>query len=126
VDIAAINGIPIIGHQGRGSITEMAIRRLALLQGNARPHQIISLMTIAGIDNTMSLPDHADHIHVGFHPLYGSSAATAKQYNSALKPGQWIKLINRLAQIDNPVVPVKPSKYSIKVSKHSGHQREGD
>jgi murein DD-endopeptidase MepM/ murein hydrolase activator NlpD len=127
VDIAAINGVPITGHQGRGSITEMAIRRLGLLQGNARPHQIISLMTIPGLDNTMSLPDHYNHIHVGFHPLYGSSPGTARQYNAVLKPGQWIHLINRLGQIDNPVVPVKPSKYSIKVSKgSSGHLRAGD
>ena len=28
-----------------------------------------------------------------------------------LKPGQWIKLIDRLSEIDNPVVPIKPSKY---------------
>jgi hypothetical protein len=31
-----------------------------------KPHQIISLMTFDGTDNTLSLPDHNDHIHVGF------------------------------------------------------------
>ena len=36
-----------------------------------KPHQIISLMTFDGADNTLSLPDHADHIHVGFQPLDG-------------------------------------------------------
>ena len=75
VDIAAINGIPILGHQGPGSITDITIRRLLTLQGTMKPHQIISLMTFHGADNTLSLPDHDDHIHVGFHPLYGTNAS---------------------------------------------------
>ena len=40
-----------------------------------KPHQIISLMTFKGADNTLSLSDHDDHIHVGFHPLYGAREA---------------------------------------------------
>jgi murein DD-endopeptidase MepM/ murein hydrolase activator NlpD len=106
VDIAKINGIPIIGHQGEGSITDITIRRLLTLQGTMKPHQIISLMTYAGADNTLSLPDHADHIHVGFHPLYGTNAKLARQLNAVLKPGQWIKLIDRIGEIDNPVLRV--------------------
>jgi murein DD-endopeptidase MepM/ murein hydrolase activator NlpD len=117
VDIAAINGIPIIGHQGEGSITDMTIRRLLTLQGTMKPHQIISLMTFDGADNTMSLPDHADHIHLGFRPLYGTDSKLGRQLNSALKPKQWIKLINRLGDIDNPKVLTTPSKYSIDVPK---------
>ena len=73
VDIAAINGIPILGHQGAGSITEMTIQRLLTLQGTMKPHQIISLMTFPGTDNTLALADHDDHIHVGFRPLYGAN-----------------------------------------------------
>jgi hypothetical protein len=69
VDIAAINGIPIFGHQGAGSVTEATIRELLTLRGAMAPHQIISLMTFAGADNTLALGDHADHIHVGFRPL---------------------------------------------------------
>ena len=42
-----------------------------------KPHQIISLMTFDGADNTLSLPDHNDHIHVGFQPLYGANAKPA-------------------------------------------------
>jgi Transglycosylase SLT domain/Peptidase family M23 len=101
VDIAAINGIPILGHQGKGSITELTIQRLLTLQGTMKPHQIISLMTFDGADNTLSLPDHADHIHVGFHALYGT---TVEQVDAILKPKQWIKLIDRLGEIDNPTV----------------------
>jgi membrane-bound lytic murein transglycosylase B len=69
VDITAINGVPILGNQGPGSIAEATIRELLTLRGAERPHQIISLMTFADADNTMALPDHANHIHVGFAPL---------------------------------------------------------
>jgi soluble lytic murein transglycosylase-like protein len=66
VDIAAVDGIPILGHQGGGSIAEEIVYRLLDLQGLNRPAQIITLMTVDGAPNTLSLPDHDDHIHVGF------------------------------------------------------------
>jgi hypothetical protein len=116
VDIAKINGIPILGHQGAGSITDITVRRLLTLQGTMKPHQIISLMTYAGADNVMSLPDHDDHIHVGFRPLYGTNSKLARQLNSVLKPGQWIKLISRIGSIDNPNVLTQPSKYALKAT----------
>jgi hypothetical protein len=115
VDIAMINGIPILGHQGPGSIADITIRRLLTLQGTMRPHQIISLMTYPGTDNTLALPDHADHIHVGFHPEYAPGTPAAKELAAALKPSQWVKLIDRLGQIENPTVARKPSKYAITV-----------
>jgi hypothetical protein len=115
VDIAKINGIPILGHQGEGSITDITIRRLLTLQGTSKPHQIISLMTYQGIDNTLALPDHADHIHVGYHPEYLPGTPDARQLDSVLKPTQWIKLISRIGEIANPKVSLKPSKYAIRV-----------
>jgi hypothetical protein len=115
VDIAAINGISIYGHQGPGSITDITIQRLLTLQGTMKPHQIISLMTFDGADNTLAMADHADHIHVGWRPLYGENKEAARQINAILKPKQWIKLIDRLSEIDNPTVPLEPSKYSVKV-----------
>jgi hypothetical protein len=117
VDIAAVNGIPILGNQGKGSITDMTIQRLLTLQGNMKPHQIISLMTPAdfgGADNVMALSDHDDHIHVGFHPMYNTANG-----EGALKANQWLKLIDRLNNIDNPTVPTKPSKDAIPVKKGS-------
>jgi murein DD-endopeptidase MepM/ murein hydrolase activator NlpD len=115
VDIAAINGIPILGHQGPGSITDITIRRLLTLQGTMKPHQIISLMSFDGADNTLALPDHADHIHVGFQPLYGENSKLGRQLNSVLAPDQWSKLMDRIGKIDNPQVLTSPSKYSIEV-----------
>jgi murein DD-endopeptidase MepM/ murein hydrolase activator NlpD len=126
VDIAKINGIPILGHQGPGSITDITIRRLLTLQGTMKPHQIISLMTFDGADNTLSLPDHADHIHLGFQPLFGANDKLGHQLNSALKPGQWIKLIDRLGKIENPAVPIKPSKYALKVPKRASKAHVGE
>nr|MDQ4041709.1 lytic murein transglycosylase [Actinomycetota bacterium] len=120
VDIAAVNGISILGHQGRGSITDITIRRLLTLQGNLRPAQIISLMKYEGHDNTLVMSDHHDHIHVGWTPSYGDNAA---RYHAALKPRQWIKLIDRLNEIDNPRVSHKPSKASIPVRRTSRAHR---
>ncbi len=96
VDIAAINGTPINGHQGPGSITDKAVRQLITLQGTMKPHQIITLMQYPGTDNTLALADHYDHIHVGFH-----ESATE---TSALKPSQWDRLINGLERIRNPTI----------------------
>jgi hypothetical protein len=69
VDISAINGVPILGNQGPGSVAEATIRELMTLRGAERPHQIISLMTFDDADNTFAMGDHADHLHVGFAPL---------------------------------------------------------
>ena len=69
VDIAAINGVSILGNQGAGSVADKAIREiLRLNRSAAKPDQIISLMTYKGAENTYSMADHADHIHVGFRP----------------------------------------------------------
>jgi transglycosylase-like protein with SLT domain len=118
VDIAKVNDIPILGHQGAGSITEFTIRRLLQLQGAIQPDQVISLMDMGG--PTYVMADHADHIHVGFRPLYGSNARLGRQARRLLSDNQWDRLFSRIGDIRNPVVRVKPSKYSIKVRR--GHR----
>jgi hypothetical protein len=115
VDISKINGVPILGHQERGGITEQTVRMLMRLQGTTRPHQIISLLDFG--QNTLALSDHDDHVHVGFRPLFGDNKKLGKQALAVLKPGQWSNLLDRLRRIDNPVVPTKPSRYSIPARK---------
>jgi transglycosylase-like protein with SLT domain len=115
VDIASINGIPILGHQEKGGITEVTVRRLMRLQGTLRPHQIISLLDLG--QNSMALSDHYNHIHVGFQPRYGANTKLSAQARAVLRPGQWPQLLKRLNDIQNPVVPTKPSKYAIPVRK---------
>jgi hypothetical protein len=126
VDIAAINGVPIMGHQGAGSIAELTIQRLLTLQGTMKPHQIISLMTFQNTDNTFAMGDHADHIHVGFRPLYGINAKNARQVDAILKPEQWIKLIDRLDEIDNPTVSRQPSKYAVDADRRASPAHKGE
>jgi soluble lytic murein transglycosylase-like protein len=123
MDIGAINGIVIRpGTQGPGSITDVTIQALLKLQGTMKPHQIISLMTFDGTDNTLSMSDHDDHIHVGWRPLYGENRRAARQINAVLKPEQWIKLIDRLSDIDNPTVPQQPSRFAVKVHRRPASQ----
>ena len=108
MDIAAINGITITPTTQRpGSITEQTIQRLLTLQGAMKPHQIISLMTFDGADNTLAMGDHDDHIHVGWRPATG---ADSPRFEAVLNPSQWTTLIDRLARIDNPEIPEQPSR----------------
>jgi hypothetical protein len=64
VDIAALGGTPILGHQQPGSVTERAVRDILLLPAELRPRQVISLIGMGG--PSFALANHADHIHVGF------------------------------------------------------------
>ena len=105
MEISAINGTPIHGHQGPGSIADITIRRLLTLQGSLRPDQIISLMSYTGQTNTLALPDHSDRIQVAFTPLFGENKRLSHQANSILKPKQWIKLIDAISQIAEPTIP---------------------
>ena len=127
VDIAAINGIVITpATQGPGSITDITIQRLLKLQGTMKPSQIISLMTFDGADNTLAMGDHDDHIHVGWQPLYGENRRASRQIDAVLKPEQWIKLIDRLGDIDNPAVRAQPSRYSVKVVKRASRAHRAE
>ena len=75
VDISAINGIPIAGHQGAGSITDTTIRTLLRLPGQFAPRQIVSLMHYPGLQSTLAMADHGNHIEVGFRPWQPPSRA---------------------------------------------------
>jgi len=122
-----VNGITITPQtQGPGSITEVTIQRLLTLQGTMKPHQIISLMKFEGTDNTFAMGDHGDHIHVGFRPLYGSSDKRSGQVDAVLKPSQWIKLIDRLDEIENPEVSETPSRYAIEDTKQASPAHKGE
>jgi hypothetical protein len=64
VDIAALGGQSIMGHQLPGSITEQAVRNMLLLPAEVRPRQVISLLGLGGPSFPMA--NHDDHIHAGF------------------------------------------------------------
>ena len=110
VDIAAIDGLPVLGHQGPGTPTDALIRTILQLQGTMHPHQVISLEDLPGT-TSFAASDHHDHVHVGYYAEAGNPLDA--QFSALLKPDQWQRLIDRLGQIENPEVPIKPSPYSL-------------
>ena len=108
VDIAQINGLPVLGNQGSGSITAILIRQVLELQGAMTPDQVISLMEMGG--PTFAMGDHADHVHVGYS-ISGAATPTAAggagDRQRLLDSSQWRRLIRRLGEIENP--EVRPS-----------------
>jgi hypothetical protein len=64
VDIAALDGESIYGHQQPGGITEQAVRSILMLPGGMLPAQVISLIGLGG--PSFPLANHYDHIHVGY------------------------------------------------------------
>ena len=129
VDIAAINAIPVLGNQGPGTLTEALVKTVLALQGTMESDELISLMDFGGPSFAMS--DHADHVHVGYSPEYGDRVG--REFVQLLKPDQWKRLIDRLGEIENPEVPVGPSRFSLKAEgkggkdgKPSGPKRASD
>jgi murein DD-endopeptidase MepM/ murein hydrolase activator NlpD len=122
MDIGALNDVPVLGHQGKGSITEEAVQRLLTLQGTMRPEQIITLMTFDGHPNTYAMGDHADHIHVGWDPAGGDGVRLGAQMAAVLEPGQWTDLAARLGKVKNPRVRSEPSRYSLRAAPRLGEE----
>lgn len=64
VDISALEGTSIAGHQEPGGLTERAVRSILLLPEELQPTQVISLLGLGG--PSFPLGNHDDHIHVGY------------------------------------------------------------
>ena len=64
VDIAALGGESILGHQQRGGRTWHAVQDLLLLPEAMQPAELITLWDM-GMPS-FALSDHHDHIHVGW------------------------------------------------------------
>jgi murein DD-endopeptidase MepM/ murein hydrolase activator NlpD len=112
VDIAAIDGVPVTGHQGPGTLVDKLIRDVLALQGTMHPHQVISLEDLPG-ETSFALSDHYDHVHIGYYAVATEATPLESKFSTLLKPAQWQRLIGRLGEIENPEVPVGPSKYSL-------------
>jgi hypothetical protein len=118
LDISAINDTPIAGHEGPGSVTDIAVRRLLRLQGTMKPTEIVSASSYPGTDNTLTLPGYHGLIHVAFASPFsvtssrrGARVATA--VSSPLSPSQWLQLIAQIGEIPEPEVSGKPSAAAI-------------
>jgi len=109
VDIPEINGVPVTGHQGPGTLTDELIHAVLQLQGTMHPHQVISLEDLPG-ETSFAMADHYDHVHIGYRPLGG---AFGEQFNALLGPKQWLRLTKRLEGIQNPKVRTAPSRFAL-------------
>jgi soluble lytic murein transglycosylase-like protein len=104
VDVTAINGVPVAGHEGSGSVADTTVRKLLMLQGLARPRRIVSLMSYPGAAAAHTNPSVRDAIVVAFGALGAGGANAAAQSASGLTPSEWIQLLARLGEIPDPTV----------------------
>jgi hypothetical protein len=113
VSISAVNGVPIAGHQGAGSIADTTVRKLLMLEGAARPREIVSLTSYPGAAGAISRPSARSAIQVAFSPLTQNGAPGARLFGSPLSPAGWIRLIARLGEIPDPTVQSAHSPAAI-------------
>jgi membrane-bound lytic murein transglycosylase B len=133
VDISAVNGIPIAGHEGAGSITDSTIRTLLTLQGEFVPSQIVSLMKYPAAANTLATTAHPDAIQIDFQPTAAALASTPKGAAKAARAAaaktatspfvasgtslsltQWNELLTRIGAIPAPKLAAKPTPAAIR------------
>jgi membrane-bound lytic murein transglycosylase B len=132
LDISAINGTAVAGHQGPETITDLTIRALLTLPSQFVPHEIGSLMRFPGHANTRASREFANRIHLEFHPapatprLSAAAAGTAAHSArsgrtapaplvtaSALSASQWSQLMQRVAALPAPTIRVRPSSAAV-------------
>jgi membrane-bound lytic murein transglycosylase B len=133
VAISRVNGIPIAGHEGSGTITDTTVRTLLTLQGEFAPSQIVSLMKYPGAANTLATRKHSNEIQVDFQPTATAipltPAAAARAAHSAaagrtapspfvasgaLSLAQWNELLARIGSLPAPIVAAKPTSAAIR------------
>jgi hypothetical protein len=132
VDITAINGTPIAGHQGPETITDLTIRTLLTLPAGFVPHAIVSLMHYPDSSDTVASTADWNRIRLEFQPKAATPAlnpaAAAKAAHSAssgrtapapivttspLSAAQWNQLMQRVAALPIPSIVTKPSSAAI-------------
>lgn len=133
VDIAAINGIPIAGHQGAGTITDITIRTLLTIQSQFAPKRIVSLMKYPGAPSTIAAPDYATYIKVELGSKAPTAAASNKGVganrahaasesastapvaaNLVLNTTEWQQLIAQVGNLQPAKLSRKPSASAIR------------
>jgi soluble lytic murein transglycosylase-like protein len=132
VDISAINGTAIAGHQGPETIADLTIRTLLTLPSEFVPHEIVSLMRYPGSPRTHASAAAANHIHLVFRPATATTTlsppAAARAAHSArtgrtapsplvttsiLSATQWNQLMTRVGTLPVPTVATKPSSQAV-------------
>ncbi len=134
VQITAINGTPVAGHQGTSTITDLAIRTLLTLPPEFLPARIVSLMRYPGAPSTHANKAYWNRMGLEFHPAAAALTASAGTATAAKKAGplagvpvlstgalssnQWGQLIGRIGALPAPTVARRPSSVAIPDPKH--------
>jgi len=133
VDISEINGKPVAGHQGPGTISDLTIRTLLTLPDTFVPSRITSLMRYPGQAATQARSAFWNKIRVAFAPAApaattlsasslsaaahsassGSAAPAPVVTTNTLSAAQWNQLMSRVAAITVPVIASKPSSAAV-------------
>jgi hypothetical protein len=147
VEITAVNGHRVAGHQGAGTVTDLTIRTLLTLPSEFMPAKIFSLMRYPGARATKSSPAYASRIAVEFAPAVAAvapaatapvtsaptaakdaGAASAAQAPtvplvpvSPLNADQWNRLITRIGGLPAPKVRRTPSSAALPDPKKPAH-----
>ena len=128
MDISAINGTAIAGHQGPETITDLTIRTLLTLPSEFVPHEIVSLMRYPGSPRTRAsrrrCKPHSPHVSPGYRhhdtqpggcraaahsARTGRTAPSPLVTTSILSAPQWNQLMTRVGTLPMPTVATKPS-----------------
>jgi soluble lytic murein transglycosylase-like protein len=128
--LTAINGIPVVGHQGAGTITDITIRTLLTLQHRFAPKRIVSLMRYPGVPSTVAAPDYSAYIkielakpaHTKTSKSVGAKTARAASpsttaplvANPILNTLEWQRLMTQLSALQTPKLSSKPSASAIR------------
>jgi hypothetical protein len=139
VEISAINGTPVAGNQGAGTITDLTIRTLLTLPPEFLPGSISSLMRYPGAPSTHSSQAYANRVRLEFGPAVSPvalapSAASVAGHSArrklavpvvstaTLSAQQWTQLIDRVGALPSPTVARKPSSAAIPDPKQPARQ----
>lgn len=131
IDISAINGIPIAGHQGAGTITDITIRTLLTIPSQFAPKHIVSLMRYPGAPSTIAAADYSNYIKIELAGTPGTSASKvagdkAKSAKAAaskttvaatdvvLGTTEWQRLVGQIGSLSVPRLSSKPSASAIR------------
>jgi Transglycosylase SLT domain len=127
--LTAVNGVPIAGHQGAGTITDITIRTLLTLQHQFAPRRIVSLMKYPGAPSTVAVPDHSTFIQIdparrvavgttssaGAKLARTSHSSTAQiPVNPVLDTIEWQRLMLQIDGLRPAKVSRKPSTSAIR------------
>jgi hypothetical protein len=127
--LTAINGIPVAGHQGASTITDITIRTLLTLQHKFAPKRIVSLMRYPGAPSTVAASDYSTYIkielakptpaktskNVGAKTAHAASASATVPLvaNPILNTLEWQRLMTQLSTLQTPKLSRKPSASAI-------------